>query len=95
MLSRLPCDGRRIHEFERHDRSGDRLTLEEIERSAIATMFAHSLASMGRFGSVNDFVFSLFGRVPERCPAARVFSSLKTVAPEREEPCASEFKACG
>jgi hypothetical protein len=39
-------------------------------------MFAHSLASMGRFGGVTDFLPSLFIRVPELCPAARFFSSL-------------------
>ena len=55
-------------------------------KSAIATVFAHSLASMGRFGGVTDFLSSLFVRVPELCPAARCFSSLQTVMPEREEP---------
>ena len=54
--------------------------------SAIATMFAHSLASMDRFGGVTDFLLSLFVRVPELCPVARFFGSLQTVMPEREEP---------
>jgi hypothetical protein len=48
-------------------------------------MFAHSAASMSRFGGVTDFLPSLFVRVPELCPAARFFSSLQTVMPEREE----------
>jgi hypothetical protein len=45
-------------------------------------MFAHSAASMSRFGGVTDFLPSLFVRVPELCPAALFFSSLQTVMPE-------------
>ena len=60
-------------------------------------MFAHSLASMDRFGGVTDFLLSLFVRVPELCPAARFFSSTRSVMPEREEPHfhVSESKARG
>ena len=55
-------------------------------KSAIATVFAHSLASMGRFGGVTDFFLRSLFECQNCVRAARCFSSLQTVMPEREEP---------